>query len=331
MFVVVFEIVMKRPNLFIVGAPKSGTTSIYNYLKNHPEVFMSPIKEPHFFAKDFIEDEFIESQRFRHKIDFKKYLNKKHLRENHIAFLSYLKDEDYIQLFRDSDNQKYIGEASTGYLFSKTAAKEIFNYNNDAKIIICIRNPVLRAFSQWKMDYRSKNGFSLNTKSFIKDLEEDFLINDKRWGGESQTFVELGLYYNQIKRFFKYFPRDNIKIFFFDDFIKNKINARKDLFKFLDISEAREIDFSKKHNESVEPRNYIFKIIYSFVRKQQVFKYKQFLGEKWINRIGSIIFRKSTLKIDNKEYNKALHFFIDDVKKLEKLLEVDLKTWREEI
>ena len=51
---------MKRPNLFIVGAPKSGTTSIYNYLKNHPEVFMSPIKEPHFFAKDFIEDEFIE-------------------------------------------------------------------------------------------------------------------------------------------------------------------------------------------------------------------------------------------------------------------------------
>ena len=62
LFVVVFEIAMKRPNLFIVGAPKSGTTSIYNYLKNHPEVFMSPIKEPHFFAKDFIEDEFIESQ-----------------------------------------------------------------------------------------------------------------------------------------------------------------------------------------------------------------------------------------------------------------------------
>jgi hypothetical protein len=157
------------------------------------------------------------------------------------------------------------------------------------------------------------------------------LINDKRWGGESQTFVEVGLYYNQIKRFLKYFPRDNIKIFFFDDFIKNKISARKDLFNFLDISETSEVDFSKKHNESVEPRNYIFKIIYSFVRKQQVFKYRQFLGEKWINRIGSIIFRKSTLKIDNKEYNKALHFFIDDVKKLEKLLEVDLKTWREEI
>ena len=108
---------MNKPNLFIVGAPKCGTTFLYHYLKQHPEIYFPDFKEPHFFGSDLI-------------------------RKNGAYDLSL---NNYKSLF--NSDKKIIGEASTFYIFSKNAAKEIYDFNPDAKIIIMLRNLVDLAYS----------------------------------------------------------------------------------------------------------------------------------------------------------------------------------------
>jgi hypothetical protein len=108
---------MRKPDFFIVGAPKSGTTAMYFYLKQHPEIFMPERKELHFFGSDFFAPHFVR--------DLKEYL----------------------KFFEGADNKKRIGEASVWYLYSKRAAFEIKEFNPDADIIIMLRNPVDMMYS----------------------------------------------------------------------------------------------------------------------------------------------------------------------------------------
>ena len=115
----------KWPNLFIVGAPKAGTSSLYEYLKKIPGIYMSPIKEPHYFD--------IQTIPTNHKLnpirDKKKYLS----------------------LFKKVKDEKIVGEASPGYLSDPQAPKLIHQVSPNARIIISLRNPVQRAFSEYLM------------------------------------------------------------------------------------------------------------------------------------------------------------------------------------
>lgn len=109
---------MKKPDFFIVGAAKCGTTAMYEYLKEHPEIFMpEDAKEPNYFGSD---------------------MNYKSSR---------LTEEQYLSLFSDAKNEKRIGEASVWYLYSKLAASEIKEFCPSARIIIMLRNPVDMLYS----------------------------------------------------------------------------------------------------------------------------------------------------------------------------------------
>ena len=104
---------IKNPNLFILGAPKCGTTSLYTYLREHPNIFFSHIKGPHYFATDF---------------------------ENYRSVKTKV---DYANLFSEANAQhSIIGEASVLYLYSENAIKGIYNDNPNAKLIIMLRNPI---------------------------------------------------------------------------------------------------------------------------------------------------------------------------------------------
>ena len=96
---------MNKPNLFIVGAPKCGTTSMFSYLQQHPDIFMSNNKEPHYFGSDL----------------------------TRIGNLYNFTENEYLKLFLNANNEKIIGEASTHYLYSKTAPKEIKSFNKESK------------------------------------------------------------------------------------------------------------------------------------------------------------------------------------------------------
>ena len=109
---------MPRPNLFIVGAPKSGTTSLYQHLADHPDVYMSPAKEPNYFCPDVIG--------FRGRPQFE-----------------YGQDEAaYLALFDDARSEKWLGEATTRYLASHVAARLVHDFIPEAVAIVMLRNPL---------------------------------------------------------------------------------------------------------------------------------------------------------------------------------------------
>jgi len=122
---------MTMPNFLIIGAPKSGTTSIYQYLAEHPEVFMSPVKEPHFFAFEG------QTLSFRGPGDDREF-------GRYVTTI-----EEYQNLFQNVSDEKAIGEATPSYLSIQSAPGCIQKYVPGVKMIAILRNPVDRAFSNF--------------------------------------------------------------------------------------------------------------------------------------------------------------------------------------
>ena len=120
-----------KVDFFIVGAPKAGTTSLYHYLNEHPQIEMSSQKEPDYFSDTAIQEQGM------------------YYRKNRIDT-----EEKYYSLFNVESKNVIFGEASVSYLFYKSVAGDIKKYNANAKIIIILRNPIDRAFSHYLMDYR---------------------------------------------------------------------------------------------------------------------------------------------------------------------------------
>ncbi len=216
-------IVARRlPNFFIVGAAKAGTTSLHSYLSAHPNVFMSPIKEPHYFAS------------------FERT-------PQHDNFLPLIRDpEEYLALFGDCEGQSAVGEASPSYLCDPLAPARIRSTVPDAKIIISLRDPVDRAHSHYQMEYRAGR----ETRSFRGALEADLASEKKGWGVSFQ-YVELGLYYQQVKRYFNEFGKDRVLILLFQEVIGNSRQTINKVAEFLDIDPAGIADekLAEAHNQ----------------------------------------------------------------------------------
>lgn len=219
-----------KPNLFIIGAAKSGTTSLHYYLSQHPDICMSAVKEPHFFANAKDND----ASAYQPPEKGKAYHTK------------IIKDMDtYLSLFESDQHVIYRGEASPSYFFDSDAAQKMAEFNPGAKIIVLLREPVSRAFSHYNMDF---NTGIQPEKDFLKAIENDQLNPDKMWGG-AHLYVELGLYYEQLKRYSTYFPAEQLLIIKFEDFSAAPLDAVKKVFEFL------KLDINKIDNMELEPKN----------------------------------------------------------------------------
>ena len=206
------------PNLLIVGAAKSGTTSLHNYLNQHPDIFMSSHKEPHFLINKEIGEKRI---------------------PNGIANM-----EDYSQLFKGYSHKKYRGESSVMYLsFPEFTVRNIKKYlSEDIKIIIMLRNPAERAYSGYQHVKRYNVMENLSFEDALK-------CTGKRYDNThdmtpASRYLELGLYYEQVKVFSESFK--NIHIIIYDDY---KINFKVELdkvFSFLGVDTIK-INDEKKH------------------------------------------------------------------------------------
>lgn len=189
---------------------------------------MSPIKEPHQFCKDIKCENFNKAYKkciFLRKKIFKKVT----LEEKHIAFIENL--EDYSQLFRELENERIVGEISNGYLYSQVAAREIYKFNADAKIVMVLRNPVEREFSHRMMDLR---GDDVCRGAFLEAIKKDQQKAEKGWG-KNHLYVELSLYYEQVKRYLDIFPEDRVLVLFSDNLNSDSSAFLNQLFEFLEI------------------------------------------------------------------------------------------------
>ena len=239
---------MATVNLFVVGAAKADTTSFYSYLNQHPDIYMSPIKEPHFFSTDIRKENFTQKNYTGSILDTAKYFSTRPLSPQHIAFID--NPDEYNALFEGAGLSRILGETSTGYLYSSTAASNIARYNSAAKIVMILREPVDRAFSHWKMNLAS--GSADAGKPFMETILDDYASSPKGWG-ISNLYIDLGMYYEQIKRYYDHFPEQKIKIMRFDQLMQNPEQFMADIYDFLGIANNT-IDTSKKENISALPR-----------------------------------------------------------------------------
>lgn len=306
-----------RPNLFIVGAAKSGTTSISNYLNAHPDVYFSPLKEPHHFCKDIRHGDFSQEKQINNKFDVTEYLAHTELEKRHIAFVE--SQNEYMQIFREAENQRIVGEASTGYLFSEVAAKEIYAFNPQAKILIVLRDPVDRAYSHWKMNLVS--GMQDNKIPFLKAMQRDFNAANKGYG-RNHMYIEIGQYYAHIRRYLELFPPENVKILYFDA-LKGDVNTfMAEVYSFLQVQPiqhrageksnvSRWIKYQslKQLNDKFNVSRFIPQKAYSFIKEQ----------------LSSTEFPILTTADKISLYSS---YFNQDIVQLEQYLKVDLSKWK---
>ncbi len=208
---------MKKPNFFVVGAAKAGTTSLHSYLMQHPDVFMCPIKEPHYFSLDFTEDNFHPNyKKAVERFDIDDYLSREVLTPLHLTITR--SKNKYYELYRDVKKQRAVGECSVGYLYSKVAAKEIARNIGNAKIIIILRNPIDRAYSHWIMNLQ-RGGFGLGRirGSFVSTIVNEYEKENKSWGN-NRLFIDLGMYCEQVKRYLDEFGHDRVKVILYEDY-----------------------------------------------------------------------------------------------------------------
>jgi len=237
------------PNFLIVGAPKSGTTSLYHYLAQHPDIYMSPIKEPSYFMDEVRPENFSpEAQdRVRRGMQSVRQYLSGNMQERRFGgpVTSW---EDYLKLFREVSGQKAIGEASVAYLWSESAPRNIAAAIPQAKIVMMLRNPVERAWSQ----YRQAITMGLVQHSFREHIRR----NREHEGGclcIYNPFLELGLYGEQVQRYAALFPADRIRVYWYEDYRDSATKVFRDLLRFLEVDENFQPDVSRRYLEAPPP------------------------------------------------------------------------------
>ena len=296
--------VEKKPNFIVIGAMKAATTSLYNYIKQHPDIFMTKVKEPMFFNN------------FNQNTDFKVLANKSK-KVNSLL--------DYFSMFSSVKNESAIGEASPAYIYNENAPHLIKEHLPDVKIMAILRQPIDRAYSNF---LHTKRADRENVNSFEHAIKiEKERISDN-WS-PLYHYIQKGFYSVQLKRYYNLFPKENIKVYLFEDVVKNPKETLKDIFKFLNVDENIEIDVSKKSNVSGTPKGILGFILkkmryYNLMPK---FAISDYLPTFMVNLLFKSVY-KNTEKLDTvlrKELTDK--YYREEILKLEKLIDRDLSNW----
>ncbi len=218
----------RRPDLFIIGAPKSGTTSLYEYLIGHPDVYMSPVKEPFYFAPDVVTGP--RRRPFRYEVDEPRYLD----------------------LFRNTRDEGRVGEASTGYMISERAASLVKQFQPDARVIAMVRNPV-------DVIYALHNERVSHGVEDITEFESALAADDDRRAGRrlpegssplGAVYLDVGRFGEQLRRWFNEFRRDRVHVIVFDDFVADTAGCFRDVLEFLAVDPEYQPPSFAVHNPS---------------------------------------------------------------------------------
>ena len=287
------------PSFFVVGAARSGTTSLYRYLGQHPEIYMAPKKEVHFFA----------AEHFPYTGPGDEWLNMRLIRD----------EEQYAQLFAGVTTEKAIGDPSAYYLCLPGTAERIARAVPDAKIIMMLREPVARAYSSYM--HLARDGRE-NLK-FAEGLSRE--AERKQQGFEPLWwYKELGLYYSQVKRYLEVFGPEHVKVLLYEEFYADPGQALRDVFVFLGVREDVAIDTSVRYNVSGLPRS---RRLYTLLHNCYT------LLCNFVGKTSSALAHKAVsvlvqgVPMDPQVQAQLKTYFTQDVGKLEELLQRDLHCW----
>lgn len=260
----------------MVGAMKAGTTSFVEVLSQHPQLFVPPIKEPHYFV-DSLPKELYEPSRF---FDLAHYFETDFPQSLHITKVE--NNEHYKKLFSGAKTEQYLLDASTAYLHAQESARHIFKYNPNAKIIVLLRDPIKRAFSQYKMDV----GLGMIRTSFEKMIIDD-IENYNNGVLPWYTYLGMSLYARAVRRYQELFK--DVLVLNFEDFIKYNDQFLNELTTFLDIEPFEKMEIDHK-NEAMRPK---FKNLF-YALKQMGFK--DYFSKVFSNNFKQWVFKVTSSK-----------------------------------
>lgn len=291
------------PNFLVIGAAKAGTTALYYYLKQHPQIYMSHNKEPKFFA--------LEEQKLK--------LSGADAQDYSSAVTNI---DSYQKLFQGVTDEVAIGEASTLYLYSPKAPERIHYYLPNVKLIAILRHPVERAYSGYLMHLG--HGRERIT-DFAQAIQEEKARIDRNeiWG----HYINAGFYYAQLTRYFNTFDRHQIKVYLYEDLKEKPINLTQDIFQFLHVDQTFNPDTSLKYNVSGIPKNEFLRLLTSKTNELSPV-IKQLFPDRLRHQVKSKILKNPPpLSIELRK--KLIEIYRQDILQLQDLIDVDLSKWLE--
>jgi len=217
----------KLPNFIIIGAPKSGTTSLYFYLRQHPDIYLPPEKELNYFSKSY------EAKNLNGAGDSNAFNR------------GYHSWATYSQQYAEVQHQTAIGEISPNYFYYATqVGKSIHQQLGTVKIIIILRNPVDKTYSQYMHLVREGR----ETLDFYQALH-----TERRNWADVWRYAESSLYTQRVKAYFQLFGKKNVKVILFHNLVNHTQSILTELFEFLEINPDIKCDTSKIYNRTGKP------------------------------------------------------------------------------
>jgi hypothetical protein len=294
-----------KPNFIIAGVARCGTTSLYHYMNQHPEIGFPSQKEPKYFSSIFL--------KFPHR----------GIGDDTVDSIVVKTKDQYFDLFSKLNKYKAIGEASSDYLyFHEYTVDAIKKELGDIPIIFSIRNPIERAYSAYSnliRDGRENLEFMEALKAEDKRLEDNW---DWMW-----AYKKGGLYADAIEHFQKEFS--NVKVILFDDLESEPDDVLKEIFQFINVDNKVSINTETQYSHSGKPKN---KFIAMLTDRNNKFFYTlrrlalSIIPRFILEALASKMLQKDEMPIKAKNYLNE--YFKEDIKKLEILLNHNLENWK---
>jgi hypothetical protein len=296
-----------KPNFIIIGAPRAGTTSLYHYLRQHPQIVMSRVKETNYFA--YLASQFETD----HKIA---------PRSNWVV----TSPAEYEALFDAKKDTKAIGEASPFYSYAPGVPQQIKTHIPDVKLILIVRNPIERAYSTYLKNRRE----GTETRSFEDALAQE-IQNPSKVVCSENYYIRAGMYFEHIIRYRNHFDKSQLKIVFQEDLQNTPLQVLEDIFGFLGVDTAFSPDVSVRFNEAMPPL-VVKKTSGRQLMKSLTRRIREYLPQKLYFSLLNIQYavnKKVAVYPALPTSLRALlrDHYMQDVQNLQNLLERDLSHW----
>lgn len=291
---------MTLPNFLLIGAQKAGTTALYSFLSQHPEIFMSKNKEPHFFSLGAGKLDYDDPQFEPSKI---------------VSDLG-----SYEALFARVEGEKVIGEASPSYLYSRRAPIMIRELIPSVKLVTILRNPIDRAYSNFLHCRRSG-------VEHIKDFRYALAVEEDRirenWS-PLWHYKKQGNYLPQLKRYYKHFSADQLAVYLYDDMRQDTANLLRKIYGYLEVDEKFIPDTSIKYNVSGIPKNVFYRYLYKSAGPLRS-RIKFILPDKFRWFVRKRVFDSPALSAEERRY--LISYYRNEILELQGLIDRDLSIW----
>ena len=299
----------RMPNTFVIGAAKSGTTSLYDYLRQHPDVFMSPVKEPCFFAYAENPPEMVGPG------------DEEANRESGVVYTL----EDYRALFSGATTEAIVGEASPVYLYDETAPRLLHEHCPEATLIAVLRNPIERAYSHYLHLLQAERE-PLRDFAAALDAEDERVQAGWEW---SWHYRRMGFYGEQLERYLKFFDCEQLHVYRFEELTESPVGFAQTVYRALGVDPSFEPETGiRRRATGVPTLDWLHQFIGNpdhALRRWSRYVLPEAVRDRILTAVRNANLKKPPLP--NAARARLAEVYRDDVHRLESLLDRSFSDW----